>query len=55
MRQLLRFLWNATRGIIWLHGAALILRWRMETYSGLKMDKIGFVEFWGLVPGTKNN
>jgi hypothetical protein len=20
------------------------LRWRMETYSGLKMDKIGFVE-----------
>ena len=25
------------------------LRWRMETYSGLKMDKIGFVEFWGFM------
>jgi len=21
----------------------------METYSGLKMDKIGFVEFWGFL------
>jgi hypothetical protein len=27
-----------------LRGAAPNLRWRMETYSGLKMDKIGFVE-----------
>ncbi len=25
------------------------LRWRMETYSGLKMDKIGFFEFWGFL------
>jgi len=21
----------------------------METYSGLKMDKIGFLEFWGFL------
>lgn len=21
----------------------------METYSGLKMDKIGFLEFWGFM------
>jgi len=33
--------------------ASPYLRWRMETYSGLKMDKIGFVEFWGLCSGTK--
>jgi hypothetical protein len=23
------------------------LRWRIETYTGLKMQSIGFLEFWG--------
>jgi hypothetical protein len=34
MRPMLRFLWNATRG----H--------RIETFTGVKMTQIGFLEFW---------
>ena len=49
MRRVLSFLWNASRG----HRLALwrspYLRWRIETYTGLKMDKIGFFAFWGFV------
>jgi hypothetical protein len=43
MRELLRFLWNSTRGHRLAPWRSPYLRWRMETYSGLKMDKIGFV------------
>jgi hypothetical protein len=25
------------------------LRWRIETYCGLKMNRIGFLEFWGFL------
>src|SRR5690348_11736236 len=46
MRQLLRFFWNATRGHRLAPWRSPYLCWRMETYSGLKMDKIGFVDFW---------
>jgi hypothetical protein len=49
MRELLRFLWNSTRGHRLAPWRSPYLRWRMETYSGLKMDKIGFVEFWGFM------
>jgi hypothetical protein len=49
MRELLRFFWNATRGHRLAPWRSPYLRWRMETYSGLKMDKIGFVEFWGFM------
>jgi hypothetical protein len=49
MRQLLRFLWHSTRGHRLAPWRSPYLRWRMETYSGLKMDKIGFVEFWGFM------
>lgn len=49
MRELLRFFWNATRGHRFAPWRSPYLRWRMETYSGLKMDKIGFVEFWGFM------
>jgi hypothetical protein len=44
MRELLRFFWNSTRGHRLAPWRSPYLRWRMETYSGLKMDKIGFVE-----------
>ena len=44
MRQLLRFFWNSTRGHRFAPWRSPYLRWRMETYSDLKMDKIGFVE-----------
>ncbi len=49
MRRLLRFIWNATRGHRLAPWRSPYLRWRMETYSGLKMDKIGFLEFWGFL------
>jgi hypothetical protein len=44
MRELLRFFWNSTRGHRLAPWRSPYLRWRMETYSGLKMEKIGFVE-----------
>jgi hypothetical protein len=44
MRELLRFFWNSTRGHRSAPRRSPYLRWRVETYSGLKMDKIGFVE-----------
>lgn len=25
------------------------LRWRIETYCGVKMDQVGFLEFWGFM------
>ena len=46
---ILRFLWNATRGHRLAPWRSPYLRWRMETYCGVKMDKIGFLEFWGFL------
>jgi hypothetical protein len=42
MRELVRFFWNATRGHRLAPWRSPYLHWRMETYSGLKMDKIGY-------------
>ena len=42
----LRFLWNATRGHHLAPWRSPYLLWRMETYSGVKMQEIGFLEFW---------
>ena len=44
-----RILWRLTRGYRLRPWRSPYLRWRMETYSGLKMDKIGFFEFWGFL------
>ena len=44
---ILRFLWNATRGHRLAPWRSAYLRWRIETYTGLKMQSIGFLEFWG--------
>ena len=33
------------KAIAWLRGEALLL-WRIETYCGVKMTQIGFLEFW---------
>ena len=46
---IVRFLWNSTR---WHHLApwrSPYLRWRLETYTGVKMQSIGFLEFWRLM------
>jgi hypothetical protein len=49
MLNILKFLWNATRGHRLAPWRSPYLRWRIETYCGVKMDKIGFWEFWGFL------
>jgi len=49
MYYALRFLWNATRGHHLAPWRSPYLRWRIETYCGVKMDKVGFLEFWGFL------
>jgi hypothetical protein len=46
MRQMLRFLWNSTRGHRIAPWRSPYLLWRIETYTGVKMTQIGFLEFW---------
>src|SRR4030081_3675054 len=46
MRNMLRFLWNATRGHRLTPWRSPYLLWRIETYCGVKMQQIGFLEFW---------
>jgi len=46
MRNKIRFLWNATRGHRLAPWRSPYLLWRIETYTGVKMKQIGFVEFW---------
>jgi hypothetical protein len=43
---LIRFLWTASRGYRLRPWRSPYLRWRIETYSGLHADEIGFREFW---------
>ena len=49
MRNLLRFLFNATKGHRLAPWRSPYLRWRIETYSGLHAESIGFVDFWRFV------
>ena len=55
MRELLRFFWNSTRGHRLAPWRSPYLRWRMETYSGVKMQQIGFLEFWGFMWRERRN
>ena len=55
MNYILRFLWNATRGHRLTPWRSPYLKWRIETYTGLKMNKIGFLEFWGFVWRERND
>ncbi|MGO9088720.1 MAG: hypothetical protein ACLQBK_26240 [Candidatus Sulfotelmatobacter sp.] len=43
---IVRFLWNATRGHRLAPWRSPYLLWRIETYTGVKMTQIGFLEFW---------
>jgi hypothetical protein len=43
---MIRFLWKATRGHRFAPWRSPYLLWRIETYSGLHADRIGFAEFW---------
>jgi len=46
---IVRFLWNSTRGNHFAPWRSPYLRWRLETYTGVKMQSIGFLEFWRLM------
>jgi hypothetical protein len=43
---MVRALWEMTRGYRLRPWRSPYLRWRIETYSGLHADQIGFSEFW---------
>ena len=49
MFNVIRFLWNATRGHHLAPWRSPYLRWRIETYTGLKMKDIRFVDFCGFI------
>jgi hypothetical protein len=46
MRPMLCFLWNSTRGHRIAPWRSPYLLWRIETFTGVKMTQIGFLEFW---------
>jgi hypothetical protein len=43
---MLGYLWNTSRGYRLRPWRSPYLLWRIETYSGLHAERIGFVEFW---------
>ena len=49
MLRMLRYYWGVSRGYRLRPWKSPYLRWRMETSSGLKMNQIGFLEFWGFM------
>lgn len=49
MWYIMRFLWHATRGHRLAPWRSPYLRWRIETYTGIKMHSIGFLEFCGFL------
>ena len=55
MFSILQFLWNATRGHRLAPWRSPYLRWRIETYCGVKMDRVGFLEFWGFLFQQRGN
>ena len=55
MRYMLRFLWNATRGHRLTPWRSPYLLWRIETYCGVKMQQIGFIEFWEFIWHERRN
>src|SRR5579863_10040878 len=49
MRNIVRFIWNSARGHRLAPWRSPYLRWRIETYTGIKMQSIGFLEFFGFL------
>jgi hypothetical protein len=45
----MQFLWTSARGYRWRPWRSPFLRWRIETFSGIKAENVGFREFWGFV------
>lgn len=46
---MLRFLWLSSAGYRLRAWKSPYLRWRIETYSGMPAESIGFREFWRFV------
>jgi hypothetical protein len=46
---ILRFLWNATRGARLTPWRSPYLRWRLETFTGVKASEIDFKRFFSLM------
>jgi len=46
---MLGLLWRSAKGHRLRPWRSPYLRWRIETYSGLQADRIGFADFWGFV------
>jgi hypothetical protein len=55
MWNIVRFLWNATKGHHLAPWRSPYLRWRIETYCGIKMTQIGFLEFFGFMWRERKN
>src|ERR1700737_1775297 len=55
MRKIFSFAWNSTRGHRLAPWRSPYLKWRIETYTGLKMDKIGFFTFWGFLISERHD
>ena len=49
VRYIIRFLWNATRGHRLAPWRSPYIKWRLETYTGLKMEKIGLPQICGIL------
>ena len=49
MRYILRFLWNATRGHRLAPWRSPYIKWRLETYTGMKMEKIHLWQIIGIM------
>jgi hypothetical protein len=52
---ILRFIWNSTRGHRLAPWRSPYLLWRIETYCGVKMQQIGFLEFWEFLWRERHN
>ena len=55
MRNSIRFMWNATKGHRLTPWRSPYLLWRIETYTGVKMKQIGFLEFWEFMWRERSN
>lgn len=49
MLEPVRFIWNATRGYRLRPWRSPYLRWRVETYSGTKAEKLTFGSIFGFM------
>jgi hypothetical protein len=53
MGEVLRFLWNATRGHRFRPWRSKYLKWRLETYSGLRAEQVEARDFWRFFVGER--